>query len=112
MIYVPKLLPYFWPIFANFQSEADCLGVNSLIDREQKLSFFISWYNFRILLSNASQIFNIDKMVIFYGSLNVYTFFGLTGIRITPYVIRHPIHRLSLKRNSISVGNIGIFSHF
>ena len=30
------LIPYFLPIFANFQNEVDCLSVNSLIDRDSK----------------------------------------------------------------------------
>ena len=28
------LIPYFWPIVANFQNEAEGLSVNSLIDRD------------------------------------------------------------------------------
>ena len=28
------LNPYFWPIFANFQNEADCLSLDSLIDKD------------------------------------------------------------------------------
>ena len=48
-----KIDTLFWPIFANFQNEADL--------------FFMSWCNFRFLLSNPSQVFKID------------TFFLLTG---------------------------------
>ena len=27
------LIPYFWPIFGNFQNEADCLSISNRIDR-------------------------------------------------------------------------------
>ena len=59
------LVPHFWSIFANFQKEADCLSVNSLIDRDLKWLFFMSWSNFRLLLSNISQISKINAMVTF-----------------------------------------------
>ena len=36
---VPKLIPYFWPIFSNFQSEPDCLSVKSLIDSFKVIVF-------------------------------------------------------------------------
>ena len=29
------LIPYFWPIFDNFQNETDCLSVNGIIDLSQ-----------------------------------------------------------------------------
>ena len=61
------LIPYFWPIFANFQKETDCLSVNSLIDKDPKWLFFMSWSNFRLRLwlSNPSQISSINAMVTF-----------------------------------------------
>ena len=58
-----SLIPNFWPIFGNFQNEVDCLSVNSLIDRDTKWLFFMSWSNFRFLLSNCSPIFTIDVMI-------------------------------------------------
>ena len=59
------LIPYFWPIFANFQKEADCLRVNSLTDRDVKWLFFISWSTFRPLLPNPGQISKINAIVKF-----------------------------------------------
>ena len=87
------LIPSFWPIFANFQKEADCLSGNSLIDRDPKWLFFMSWSESSLLLSNLSQISKINAMVTFYGSLNVYTFFWLTW-----YVVS--------KQHLINSGNI------
>ena len=58
---MPNLIPYFWPIFASFQNEADCLSINSLIDRDWKWLFF--YVMIRILLSNPSQIFKINAVV-------------------------------------------------
>ena len=60
-----KFNTLFWPIFTNFQNEADCSSVNSLIDRDRKWLFFMLWSNFMFLLSNPSQIFKIDAMVTF-----------------------------------------------
>ena len=37
---VPKLIPYFGPIFASFQNEADRLSFNSLIGSDQKVIMF------------------------------------------------------------------------
>ena len=51
--------------FANFQKEADRLSVNSLIDKDPKWLFFMSWSNFRLWLSNPSQISSINAMVTF-----------------------------------------------
>ena len=58
-----SLIPNFWAIFGNFQNEIDCLSVNSLIDRDTRWLFFMSWSNFRFLLSNWSPIFTIIVMI-------------------------------------------------
>ena len=42
--------------------------------------------NFRLLLSNPSQISKLNAMATFYGSLNVYTFFTHPVLfRLTPW---------------------------
>ena len=43
--------------------------------RDLKWPFFMLWSNFRILLSNPSQIFKINAMIIFYALLNMYWLF-------------------------------------
>ena len=78
MISVPKLVPYFLPIFANFQNEVDCLSVNSVVDRDPKWLFFMSWSNLRFWLSNPSRIFEIDAMVTFLWLVKRAYFFWLT----------------------------------
>ena len=52
----------------------DCLNITNPTDRDTKWLFFMSLSNFRFLLSNPIQIFKINAMVTFYGSLNIYTF--------------------------------------
>ena len=59
------LTSYFLPIFVNFENEVDFLIVNSLIDKDPKWLFFMSCFNFRLLLLIASQKFKIDAMVTF-----------------------------------------------
>ena len=78
-IYVPKSTPYFWPIFANFQNEADCLSVDSVTDRDPKWLFFMSWSNYRFSLSNPIQMFNIDAMVTFLWLIKLVILFYSTG---------------------------------
>ena len=56
---------YFWPIFTNFQNKADSLSIDNLTDRGSMWLLFMSWSNFRFLLSNPSQIFKIDAIVTF-----------------------------------------------
>ena len=63
MIYVAKLIPYFWLIFANFQSEADCLSINNVTDKDLKWLFFMSWPNSSFLLSNPNHIFKISATI-------------------------------------------------
>ena len=73
------LIPYFWLIFDNFQNDADYLSINSLIYRDWKWLFFMSWSNFRLLLSNPSQTFKIDAMVTFLWLIKHVYFFDSLG---------------------------------
>ena len=72
------LIPYFWPIFANFRKEADRLSVNKLIDWDPKWLFLR--YDLILSLYCRIQVKFLRSMQwsLFYVSLNVlYTLFWL-----------------------------------
>ena len=85
-------IPCFWLIFANFQKEVDCLSVESLIDRDRKWLFFMSWSNFGLLLLNPSQIS--------WSKINVMVTF-LWLIKRVYFFLSHPVCSLA---NPIWIG--------
>ena len=66
------LVPYFDQFFTNFQNEADCLGIDSLIDRETQSDYFSS----RDLISG----FHCRIQVKFLRSMQRVYFFYSPGI--------------------------------
>ena len=76
------LIPYFKPIFVDFQNEAVGLCVNYFINKDVKWTFMISSLNCLIQVESV----RLRQWRPCYGSLNVYTFFYSPGRLMIPWI--------------------------
>ena len=56
------LMPYFWPIFADFQDEAASLCISKSFDKDLKWTLIILQFHLKSNLFNPSQIVSIEAM--------------------------------------------------